>query len=155
MRLLLVRHAKSDRPDGVDDHDRPLARRGVADAETIAAHLAGLDLVPSRIVSSTAERAAATAAIIAAAAGQEVATDPHIYGGGVAALLSAASGRGDVLVVGHEPTLSMAVEALSGALVAMVTSAVVCVDITIDAAGTWRGMLRWMLTPEAVRGLRR
>ncbi|HUG75194.1 MAG TPA: histidine phosphatase family protein [Acidimicrobiia bacterium] len=155
MRLLLVRHAKSDRPGDMDDHDRPLARRGVADAEAIGAHLAGLDLVPSRIVSSTAVRAASTADIIAAAAGREVITDPHIYGGGVAALLTAASGRGDVMVVGHEPTLSMAVEALSGALVTMVTSAVVCIDTTSDAAGTWRGTLRWMLTPEAVRGLRR
>jgi phosphohistidine phosphatase len=154
MRLLLVRHAKSDRPDGVDDHDRPLSRRGVADAEAIAAHLAGLDLVPSRIVSSTAERAASTAGIIATASRREVVTDPHIYGGGVATLLSAA-GRGDVMLVGHEPTLSMAVEALSGALVTMVTSAVVCIDTTSDAAGTWRGTLRWMLTPEAVRGPRR
>jgi len=155
MRLLLVRHAKSDRQGGVDDHDRPLARRGVADAEAIGAHLAGLDLVPPRIVSSTAVRAAATAAIIAAAAGREVATDPHVYGGGVAALLSAASGPGDVMLVGHEPTLSMAVETLSGALVTMVTSAVVCIDTTSDAAGTWRGTVRWMLTPEAVRGPRR
>lgn len=155
MRLLLVRHAKSDRPDGVDDHDRPLARRGIADAEAVAAHLARLDLIPSRVVSSSAVRAADTAAIFAAAAGTEVTTDPGIYGGGVAALLTAASGRGDAMAVGHEPSLSMAVEALTGALVTMVTTAVVCVDISVDASGSWRGTLRWMLTPEAVRGLRR
>lgn len=30
--LLLLRHAKSDYPSGVDDHDRPLAERGVREA---------------------------------------------------------------------------------------------------------------------------
>lgn len=27
-RRMLLRHAKSGRPDGVDDHERPLAKRG-------------------------------------------------------------------------------------------------------------------------------
>ena len=31
-RLILVRHAKSDYPWGVDDHDRPLSERGRRDA---------------------------------------------------------------------------------------------------------------------------
>jgi phosphohistidine phosphatase len=30
--LLLMRHAKSDSPDGVPDHDRPLAPRGIRQA---------------------------------------------------------------------------------------------------------------------------
>ena len=30
--LLLMRHAKSDYPAGVIDHDRPLARRGIREA---------------------------------------------------------------------------------------------------------------------------
>lgn len=39
--LILLRHAKSDYPPGVRDHDRPLSARGQANAATIAAHLGG------------------------------------------------------------------------------------------------------------------
>jgi len=38
--LLLLRHAKSAWPDGVDDHDRPLAERGRRDAPRMGAHMA-------------------------------------------------------------------------------------------------------------------
>ena len=33
--LLLLRHAKSDYPDGVPDHDRPLAPRGIREAALV------------------------------------------------------------------------------------------------------------------------
>lgn len=37
--LILLRHAKSDYPPGVADHERPLSERGVANARTIAGEL--------------------------------------------------------------------------------------------------------------------
>lgn len=43
--LVLLRHAKSDYPVGVGDHDRPLSERGKRNAETIASHL--LAVVPA------------------------------------------------------------------------------------------------------------
>ena len=57
------------------------------------------------------------------------------------------SGRGRVLVVGHEPTWSMTVETLiGGGAIAMVTAAVACVETAAGPVpGT--GMLRWMLHP--------
>ena len=37
--FVLLRHAKSDYPPGVPDHDRPLSARGRREAATIAGHL--------------------------------------------------------------------------------------------------------------------
>lgn len=37
--LILLRHAKSDYPLGVPDHDRPLSARGIRNAESIGTHL--------------------------------------------------------------------------------------------------------------------
>lgn len=47
--LLLLRHGKSDYPPGVDDHQRPLAPRGVREAalagDWLRAHAPGIDAV--------------------------------------------------------------------------------------------------------------
>ena len=59
--LLILRHAKSswDHP-GLRDHDRPLNPRGRRDAPRMGRFLVERDLVPERIVSSTAVRARTT-----------------------------------------------------------------------------------------------
>ena len=44
-RLILLRHAKSDYPPGVPDHERPLSARGRANAGTIASRI--LEAIPS------------------------------------------------------------------------------------------------------------
>lgn len=61
--LHLLRHTKSSWDDEkVDDHDRPLSKRGRRDAETMARHLAARGGVPDVVFSSTAARARATLA---------------------------------------------------------------------------------------------
>src|SRR5690349_17372317 len=57
LRLILVRHAKSswDEP-GLNDFDRPLARRGLEVAAWIGGTLAQRGLLPHRIICSTARR---------------------------------------------------------------------------------------------------
>jgi phosphohistidine phosphatase len=55
-RLMLLRHAKSAWPDGVDDHDRPLAPRGQKAAPAMGAYMAREGLVPGRVIVSTALR---------------------------------------------------------------------------------------------------
>src|SRR5690606_15840030 len=56
LRLLLLRHAKSDRPAGVQDHERPLAPRGVMQSEAMGKYMAGQGLIPDLAVVSTARR---------------------------------------------------------------------------------------------------
>ena len=55
-RLLILRHAKSDYPDGTPDHERPLARRGREAAPRMAAYMAAEGLLPDAALVSTALR---------------------------------------------------------------------------------------------------
>ena len=60
--LILLRHAKSEYPLGVPDHDRPLSTRGLRDAQSIGSHLKPF-LAPNRslgVAVSTARRAQQT-----------------------------------------------------------------------------------------------
>jgi phosphohistidine phosphatase len=66
--LLLMRHAKSSWDDpGLEDHDRPLNKRGLRDAPRMGALLNREHLRPDRIVCSTALRARKTAELVAQA----------------------------------------------------------------------------------------
>ena len=47
LRLMLFRHAKSDRPSGVEDHERPLAHRGREESALMGRHMAREGLVPA------------------------------------------------------------------------------------------------------------
>jgi len=61
-KLLLMRHAKSSWKDSdVEDHERPLKKRGKHDAERMGKYLQSKKLVPDVIISSTALRAQETA----------------------------------------------------------------------------------------------
>ena len=59
--LLLLRHAKSDRPVGVNDFSRPLKKRDRHAAKKMGAWLREQQLIPDTILSSPAVRALATA----------------------------------------------------------------------------------------------
>ena len=65
-KIILVRHAKSAWNNPLlQDHDRPLAERGVADTPKMAKRLKKREIKPDLILSSTAKRAAETAKITA------------------------------------------------------------------------------------------
>ncbi|MCA1492593.1 histidine phosphatase family protein [Ensifer sp. NBAIM29] len=66
-RLMLLRHAKSDWPEGVADHRRPLAERGRRTAPVIGAYMAEHGLVPDLAIVSTARRAQETWEIVSEA----------------------------------------------------------------------------------------
>ncbi|MEM9586703.1 MAG: histidine phosphatase family protein [Planctomycetota bacterium] len=60
-RLILMRHAKSDWSDaGLDDHSRPLNRRGRRDAPRMAQWLADSDLIPDVVLLSDSVRTTET-----------------------------------------------------------------------------------------------
>lgn len=125
-RLVLVRHAKSDYPWGVDDHDRPLNERGRRDAPEIGSWLEenvtwASGLAPAVRV-STARRAQLTWALAATRlsprwgdADQQ--DEPRIYEAPVrelrAVVAEAAAGRDTVLLVGHNPGLAGMVHELA------------------------------------------
>ncbi len=107
--LLLLRHAKSDYPDGVVDHDRPLAPRGIREAgragDWIRANVADVDAV----LCSTATRTRQTLARTGIDA--DVGYDHDLYDTTPGTVIRLINGVTDdvhtLLVVGHEPTMSM------------------------------------------------
>jgi phosphohistidine phosphatase len=56
MRLMLFRHAKSKRPPGLADHNRPLSGRGRRASKQMGMHMARKGLVPDQAIASTASR---------------------------------------------------------------------------------------------------
>jgi phosphohistidine phosphatase len=138
-----MRHAKSDW-DAVygSDHDRPLNERGVRSARLMGRALAARGLEPRYVISSTALRARATAELANEAGNWEAAlsSDRALYESGPQDVLAVAAGAPDVsrlMLVGHQPTWSMLVAALTGEGVEMKTATVVVVEVDLDS---WDGL---------------
>ena len=114
--LILLRHAKSDYPDGVADHDRPLAPRGIREAalagDWLRANVAPVDVV----LCSTATRTRETLARTGIEADTRYEDDLYdTVPGTVLRLINAvADDVRTLLVVGHEPTMSSLAFALAG-----------------------------------------
>ncbi|WP_399882493.1 SixA phosphatase family protein [Streptomyces sp. BBFR51] len=119
-RLVVLRHAKSARPEGVADHDRPLAPRGLRDAPAAGHALAEADWLPDLALVSTAVRARQTWELASAQWGTPppVRFDTRLYGAGAPGLLEvvreAPAEAGTLLLVGHNPGLEELVLALAG-----------------------------------------
>ncbi|MFI1928214.1 SixA phosphatase family protein [Streptomyces sp. NPDC020377] len=88
-RLVVLRHAKSAWPEGVPDHERPLAPRGRRDAPAAGRALAEAGCVPDLALCSTAARARGTWELAAAEwdTPPPVRLDPRLYGADVRELL--------------------------------------------------------------------
>lgn len=124
--LILIRHAKSDYPPGVDDHDRPLNARGLRDAPRIGAWLTTRHEAAAREVTcvlvSSARRAQLTWLLASGAMGAATASwidheEPRIYEAPASRLADVVgelreSCRSAVLV-GHNPGLDDLVTALT------------------------------------------
>ncbi|GAA2793337.1 histidine phosphatase family protein [Mycolicibacterium pallens] len=106
--LILMRHAKSDYPDGVADHDRPLASRGIREAglagEWLRVNVPSIELV----LCSSATRTRQTLDYTAIDA--PVNYSERLYGATPGTMLAEINQVPDdvatVMVVGHEPTMS-------------------------------------------------
>jgi phosphohistidine phosphatase len=110
-RLIVLRHAKSAWPEGVPDHDRPLAPRGRRDAPAAGRWLRKSGLVPDRVICSTAERARETWQLAEEKLGArpETVFDERVYGATSAGLLDLArhtpAAVRTLLIVGHDPAM--------------------------------------------------
>ncbi|MFI7299321.1 SixA phosphatase family protein [Streptomyces sp. NPDC050121] len=120
-RLVVLRHAKSAWPDGVPDHERPLAPRGRRDAPAAGRALATADCLPDLALCSTAVRARATWELAAAqwpGPTPPVRFDPRLYAADVPELLDVVHETpaevGTLLLVGHNPGLEELVLDLAG-----------------------------------------
>jgi phosphohistidine phosphatase len=137
--LLLMRHAKSDwDADYGSDHDRPLNERGLRSARLMGRVLAEEGLVPDLIICSTAVRAKTTAELAVEAGnwGSEIRLDRSLYDEGPRGVLAVGLSVPDVeglMLVGHQPTWSMLVSALTGERTDMKTAAVAVIELEIES----------------------
>jgi len=146
MRLLVMRHAKSDRsavPGG--DHERPLNARGRRAADAMGAWLTAAGEAPGLVITSSAVRARQTAERAAAAGAWDapVVVEASFYGTTPDAVVARVAEEDDaldaVLVVGHEPVWSLLVGALcGGGRVRLPTAAVA---ITEPLVSRWRDVV--------------
>lgn len=118
-RLILLRHAKSDRPAGVADHERPLNDRGRRAAPSVGARLAEEGLRPDLALVSTATRTRETWEAISAALGApETRWQREIYEAPANRILRVIRDAPDsawtVIVVGHNPGLGELATELAG-----------------------------------------
>lgn len=114
-RLLLMRHAKSDRSGiAAGDFDRPLASRGIVAVPRVARYLVEADIAPDAVFCSPARRARDTLGLVLGIlpVRPEVHFDQALYNGGVRQLMAIVQSSRDahatVMVVGHNPTIQAA-----------------------------------------------
>lgn len=118
--LVLLRHAKADRPNGVADVDRPLTDRGHADSAAAGAWLAKQGYAPDLVLCSPSKRTRQTwhsvAVALARAASPTVRYERELYDGGAEDLLkviqTADPAARIVVVIGHNPSVSSLSELL-------------------------------------------
>ncbi|MGL5736608.1 MAG: SixA phosphatase family protein [Beijerinckiaceae bacterium] len=119
-RIILMRHAKSDWPEGVSDHDRPLAARGREAAPVMGQYLAQERSVPDLALVSSARRTQETWALFAAELPEAVAKrdEPGVYNARPDALLNlvreAPASARTLMIVGHNPGMQELAILLTG-----------------------------------------
>ena len=138
--LFLLRHAKSSwKQPEMNDHDRPLNKRGKKEAPMVGKYLKDSDLVPDLILSSTARRARDTAQAVAEACGFEGQVDLYqdLYLSEIACYLDILQSLPDtasrVLVVGHNPDLEELLTLLTDATQQMTTAALAQISLPITS----------------------
>ncbi|MGR3756958.1 MAG: SixA phosphatase family protein [Tranquillimonas sp.] len=118
--LILMRHAKSDWGDrSLPDRDRPLNARGRAAAPRMGAWLAAAGILPDTVLVSPARRTRETWRAVAEALDQAPVPifEPRLYEADEATIIEVlrhAQGQ-SVLVLGHNPGLAHAAQALTAA----------------------------------------
>jgi phosphohistidine phosphatase len=124
--IYLLRHGEAEDGAG-DDAARRLTEKGERQARDAGRALAALEVGIKACLASPKVRALETARIACEALGVEVEVAEALRGGRFDAL-DLAAGRGQVLLVGHEPDFSSEVGRLTGANVALKKGGIAVVD---------------------------
>ncbi|MEE1296202.1 MAG: histidine phosphatase family protein [Bifidobacterium sp.] len=119
--LLVMRHAKTEPFDAHGDFERTLTDKGLKQAKKVAKALESVGLVPDQIDCSSAVRARQTCGRMLKVFGDgpKVEYVKALYDDGMQAVFDALASckdkRRTLMVIGHEPTVSMACQWLASA----------------------------------------
>lgn len=126
-RICFLRHGEAEDDDGSGDAARELTPRGRTQSSAAGAALAAIGFRPDACLASPRIRARDTALLACASLGVE----PEIIeaiGSGSYDSLDLAAGRGDVLIVGHQPVLASEVARITGGSIRMKKGGIALVD---------------------------
>ena len=137
--LLIMRHGKSSwKNKDLEDHERPLAKRGLRDSRLIGEIIQEKELIPQKILVSSAVRTTQTAQIFCETIGYqgEISALDSLYlaesDAYIAELKKLPDSIERVMVVGHNPGLEYLLQELSGRIEALTTGVLAFVSLTID-----------------------
>ncbi len=156
LHVYFLRHGVAERRSewSADDDERPLTAAGREAVRSAGATLMKLGFTADAVLTSPLTRARQTAEIVAGELGlQAVLQDEprlgHGFGLSQLASILADNRSADALVlVGHEPDFSLAIETLTGARVVMKKGGLARVDVDdLDAPS---GRLVWLLPPKVL-----
>tara|TARA_Y100000994_G_scaffold242902_1_gene240428 strand:- start:304 stop:768 length:465 start_codon:yes stop_codon:yes gene_type:complete len=127
-RLIVMRHAKSSWSDAsLDDHDRPLNKRGRRDAPRIAQELHHRGWIPDRIQVSSSKRTIQTLELMEAISKAAIIdVEPNLYHSSISTLLQIVEEIEDgktTMILSHNPGSEILVHQLSNRLEVMPTAA--------------------------------
>lgn len=147
-----MRHAKSSQADsGIGDHDRPLNERGIRDAPKMGQLLVEKNLVPEKLIFSSAKRTEVTANLLAQQFEGHTTIGGHPFDSnsmesledfylapwstyvdqmvGMAADAHQAK-LNSVMFLGHNPGIEMLIEKLTGSFESVPTATIAWVQMT-------------------------
>ena len=136
--LVVVRHAKAASPAGLQDFDRPLTPRGQRDAAAAVAWLREHVPAAGLLVTSPARRAEETTNAVLGAwdPAPAVVVEERVYEASLGDLLLVVRGLDEsapVVLVGHNPGLSLLVEDLADEVLELPT----CGIAVLEVPGDW------------------
>ncbi len=138
--LLLLRHAESDWNDtDVNDHDRPLNKFGIKEALEMGRLLKSNQIVPDKIISSSAKRAVDTARCVSETCGynkEDIEINDSLYATNKKNYLKVMSNIANhysrPLIVGHNPILEDLVEFLTNRIETIPTCTLVELEMNLN-----------------------
>ena len=162
-KLYIFRHGKSDwKAKFKNDHERPLAERGIEAAKNMGVQLSKIGQEPELIISSSAKRTQDTANLAMEFGRWEstLTTTRNLYLASVEETIELVqSVQADVkrlMLVSHEPLCSSLVsEFTMGGHVKFPTASIARIDFRVDFwadVDSDKGQLAWLLTPKSVFG---
>lgn len=145
-RLIVMRHAKSSwKSDAVDDHSRPLNKRGRRDSPVVGGYLQTVGWLPELVLSSDSVRTRQTLELMM----EHFDPRPQVeylaplYHGGIHALREALAGVSPelktVMALGHNPGWEEAVAWLTGEDVRLTTANAALLE---SGGESWRSALQ-------------
>jgi len=153
MHLYFLRHGEADWPnwDRPDD-ERPLTERGKKEMRKVAKFLRALDIPLEEIVSSPLPRARQTADIVAERFKMHVREQDVLAGFNLSGLKQLVQHYpvDELMIVGHEPTFTDVICALTGADCKLSKGGVALVDLDAERM---KGRLLWLFPPKITKVL--